>query len=187
MFCNVFLLHKYFEYIVMKLIMSDRHLNINVNLGHDYKYFDLSTMKIANCMGCFGCWTKTPGRCVIRDDATRVYPYIAASNMLLYVSRLKYGGYDTVMKTMLERAIPIQQAFIRIYHNETHHVQRAVLLKKATIIAYGDVDEEERDIFRQLVARNACNMNFESYEIVFELESVVDNAVKQILEKWEKL
>ena len=39
---------------------------------------------------------------MIRDDAVKVYPEIARSDTLLYVSRIKYGGYDTVMKTMLE-------------------------------------------------------------------------------------
>ena len=110
----------------MKLIMSDRPIRLNIRDHSEIKYIDLSSLKIANCTGCFGCWTRTPGKCVMRDDATRVYPYIAASDRVLYVSRVVYGGYDTVMKRMLERAIPVQQAFIRIVKGETHHVQRAV-------------------------------------------------------------
>ena len=101
----------------MKLILSDRPLHFPV-LTDDIRYFDLSTLKISNCVGCFGCWTKTPGRCVIRDDATRIYPCIAASDTLLYVSRLCYGSYDVLMKTMLERAIPVQMAFIRLLDGE---------------------------------------------------------------------
>lgn len=170
----------------MKLILSDRPLDIHFSNPHEIRYFNLSELKIANCTGCFGCWTKTPGKCIIRDDATRVYPCIARSNAILYVSRLKYGGYDTVMKTMLERAIPIQQAFIRIHQGETHHVQRNVIPKKAVIIAYGDIDDEEQDIFRELIARNARNMNFENYEIIFTSESMTDIMVTKILEQWEK-
>ncbi len=170
----------------MKLIMSDKPLNINIQNGNDTKYFDLSSLKIANCMGCFRCWTKTPGKCVIRDDATAVYPCIAKSNKVIYVSRLKYGGYDSVMKTMLERAIPIQQAFIRIHNDETHHVQRAVTPKQATIIAYGEIDEEERNIFRNLVARNASNMSFESYNIIFTTEAMLDDMVNKVLETWDE-
>lgn len=118
--------------------MSDRPVSLNLRDDSEIKYIDLSMLKIANCTGCFGCWTRTPGKCVMRDDATRVYPYIAASDTVLYVSRVKYGGYDVVMKRMLERAIPVQQAFIRIVKGETHHVQRAVVPKRATIVAYGD-------------------------------------------------
>lgn len=170
----------------MRLIMSDKPLDISIRQDSETRYFDLSSLKIANCMGCFGCWTKTPGKCVIRDDATKVYPCIAKSDKVLYVSRLKYGGYDTIMKTVLERAIPVQQAFIRIHNGETHHVQRAVVPKEATIIAYGNISDEEKDIFRQLVARNASNMSFSSHEIIFTTESMVEDQVKRILEKWEK-
>ena len=100
--------------------------------------------------------------------------------------KIKYGGYDSVMKTMIERAIPIQQAFIRIHKGETHHVQRNVAIKDAIIIAYGDTDSEEQEIFRQLVERNARNMNFGKYEIVFVTEQEVEETVKNELKKWEK-
>ena len=170
----------------MKLILSDRPLPIDCDrLGRaDVTYIDLSALQIANCTGCFGCWTRTPGRCVIRDDAVAVYPLIAASDTLLYVSRIRYGGYDTIMKTMLERAIPVQQAFIRLVDGETHHVQRAVAPKKATIIGYGDTGADERDVFQKLVARNARNMNFESYRVVFTTEPELEQTVAYEVEKW---
>lgn len=169
----------------MKLILSDCPLSIQLPPDGSVVHIDLSQLRIANCVGCFGCWTKTPGRCVIRDDATQVYPLIARSERLVYVSRIRYGSYDTVMKTMLERAIPIQQAFIRSHHGETHHYQRAVAPKQALIVAYGDTGAEEQALFRQLVARNAHNMNFEHYEIVFSTPSDLDGVVSEEVAKWQ--
>ena len=168
----------------MKLILSDCPLSIQLPDQGDVKWIDLSRLNITNCVGCFGCWAKTPGRCVIRDDAVKVYPLIARSDTLLYISRIKYGGYDTVMKTMLERAIPVQQAFIRILAGETHHVQRSVVPKDATILAYGDTGEEERAIFRKLVARNAHNMNFKTYRIFFCREEEVNDFTGKELKAW---
>lgn len=170
----------------MKLILSDRPFNITTNNHCDIKFIDLSSLKIQNCIGCFGCWTKTPGKCVIRDDAIEVYPYIAKSDTLLYISHIKYGSYDTVMKTMLERCIPVQQAFIRLLKGETHHIQRDVIPKRATILAYGDICDAEKEIFKRLVARNAYNMNFESYKINFVTEPMLEEAVKNEVAKWEK-
>ncbi len=159
-------------------------LNISIE-NNKIKYIDLSSLKITNCVGCFGCWTKTPGKCVIRDDATKVYPYIAKSDTLIYVSHIKYGCYDTAMKTMLERAIPVQKAFIRIHNGETHHVQRDVAPKKATIIAYGSLSKEEKVIFKELVSRNAHNMNFESYNIIFASEENLQKTVQNEVAKWK--
>ena len=170
----------------MKLILSDRPLHIPEIDHADIEQIDLSNLKIANCVGCFGCWTRTPGKCVIRDDAVKVYPRIAASDRLLYVSRVRYGSYDTMMKTMLERAIPVQQAFIRLLDGETHHVQREVVPKQAVILGYGATSAEEQDIFRQLVARNAKNMSFAQYRVEFVLEDAVEQAVKEVLASWAK-
>lgn len=168
----------------MKLILSDCSLPIQIPEGKEVKWINLSELNVSNCVGCFGCWTKTPGRCVIRDDAAHVYPLIAASDKVLYVSRIKYGGYDTIMKTMLERAIPVQQAFLRIVQGETHHVQRAVTSKQAVIVAYGETSEEEQALFRRLVERNARNMNFASHRVVFCRPDLVGQQVRKELTAW---
>lgn len=170
----------------MKLILSDRPLHLPQNHCDDLTFIDLSQLNIANCVGCFGCWTRTPGKCVIRDDAVKVYPLIAASDRVLYVSHVKYGGYDTPMKTMLERAIPVQQAFIRLWHGETHHVQRRVVPKQAVIIGYGAHSAVEQDLFRRLVARNAHNMSFEQYRVVFAAEDTLEQTVEREVQTWEK-
>lgn len=168
----------------MNLILSDRPVNLPVD-HHSIEFIDLSQLKISNCMGCFGCWTKTPGKCVIRDDAVKIYPKIAASSRVLYISKVKYGGYDTIMKTMLERAIPVQQAFIRLLHGETHHVQRAVVPKQAVIIGYGNISDEEKEIFTQLIGRNAKNMCFENYRVIFSQENELEQAVRREVLSWE--
>lgn len=170
----------------MKLILSDRHINIPLKENSDIELIDLSKCKISNCIGCYGCWTKTPGKCVIRDDAVKIYPKIAASDKIIYVSKIAYGGYDSVMKTMLERAIPVQQAFIRLLDGETHHLQRSVAEKTAVIIGYGNISYEEQDIFRQLISRNAKNMKFKNYRIVFTTEDKLEQSVEKEVLKWQE-
>ena len=169
----------------MNLLLSDTPLAICFPQEGNRRYIDLSGKRIANCIGCFGCWTKTPGKCVIRDDATQVYPVIAQSRKVIYVSRIRFGTYDTIMKTMLERAIPIQKAWIRLHNGETHHAQRDVVPKDATVIAYGDSSPEEKELFRRLVGRNAHNMSFASHRVLFAEEPELETLVQQEVEKWE--
>ena len=123
--------------------------------------------RIVPCVGCFGCWIKTPGRCVIRDDAPAVYPLIARSTRLLVVSRLLLGCYDLPMKRLMERSLPNQQAFIRLHHGETHHVQRAVLPKRLTVVAYGAQDQQEKEIFSRWLERNGRNTMADDPHIYF--------------------
>ena len=88
------------------------------------------------------------------------------------------------MKTMLERSIPVQQAFLRLHHGETHHVQRAVATKDAVILGYGADSEEEQALFRRLVDRNAFNMNFARHQVRFVPEEAVEQAVREEVQKW---
>ena len=169
----------------MNLLVSDISLHQPLPQGGENRYIDLNRLNISNCIGCFGCWVKTPGKCVIRDDAAGVYPLIAESKKLLYVSRIWCGSYDTPMKALLERSIPIQQAFLRLYQGETHHVQRKVAEKDAVIVAYGCSSEEERALFRRVVERNASNMLFRSWNIRFTSLEEIEAAVWQEVQKWE--
>ena len=90
------------------------------------------------------------------------------------------------MKTMLERAIPVQQAFIRLLHGETHHVQRKVVPKQAVVIGYGDISAMEREVFTRLIVRNANNMNFESYRVLFSSENELEETVRKELLAWKR-
>ena len=168
----------------MELILSDRPLSLPA--APQREYIDLSQKKVTPCVGCFGCWVKTPGRCVIRDDAPQIYPLIARSHRVLYVSRVVFGSWAPRMKAMLERSLPIQQAFLRPHMGETHHVQRLVAEKDAVILAYGPESQEEKDLFCHLVERNQKNMNFKSYKVIFcQEEEVQDAAEKEVL-SWNK-
>ena len=118
--------------------------------GKDITYFDLSALKIAPLRGLLRLLDPHAGASVSYATMPPAsIPALPEATGYYTSAALRYGGYDTVMKTMLERAIPVQQAFIRIHEGETHHVQRAVALKQATILAYGAQTEEEQDIFRQ--------------------------------------
>lgn len=167
----------------MRLLMSDRPLNISFK-NNDNNIIDLSKLNIKACIGCFACWVKTPGKCIIRDDATTVYPIIAKSEEIIYVSSIKYGSYNSIMKTILERSLATQQAFLRLYKGEIHHVQRDVVPKKATIIAYGNIDEAQQILFRKLVSRNAYNMLFENFKIIFTEEKHLEEVIRQEVSIW---
>ena len=168
----------------MELILSDRPLSLPA--APEREYIDLSQKKVTPCVGCFGCWVKTPGRCVIRDDALQIYPLIARSRRVLYVSRVVFGSWAPPMKAMLERSLPIQQAFLRPHMGETHHVQRLVEEKDAVILAYGPESQEEKDLFRRLVERNRRNMSFKSYQVIFCREEEVQDAAEKEVLSWNK-
>lgn len=166
------------------LILTDKQINPEIK---EAEVINVNDKKINVCTGCYNCWIKTPGSCVIRDDQVMIYPKIAAASQIVYICRIRYGCYDVPFKTMLERCLPLQQPFLRIFEEETRHVHRGVETKDAIIIGYGTGNDEEKEIFTHLVKRNANNMCFGSYKIIFALESEVEEILqKEVSERWTR-
>jgi multimeric flavodoxin WrbA len=117
--------------------------------------------KIANCTGCFGCWLRTPGVCVIDDDCRAITREIARADRIVFFTPVVFGGYHPDVKAVLERSIGILTPFFRVFRGEMHHPLRA-REKAYELVAIGILDrtdEEAASAFRQRVWRNALNFN----------------------------
>ena len=89
------------------------------------------------------------------------------------------------MKTILERSIPVQQAFIRLLDGETHHVQRRVLPKRRLLSIWGTLVGRSTDLLPPC-ERNAKNMCFESHTIHFCSEDEVEDVVRREVTSWTR-
>lgn len=72
----------------------------------------LNSLNIKPCMGCFSCWTKTAGECVIRDDMQALYPKIAAADVIIESFPLYFFGMPGVFKTMVDRCLPFMKTYL---------------------------------------------------------------------------
>ncbi|MBK5246659.1 MAG: flavodoxin family protein [Peptostreptococcaceae bacterium] len=166
------------------LILTDKTIDLKIKQA---EIININSHTINFCTSCFNCWIKTPGSCVIRDDQVHIYPKIAIANEIVYICKVRYGCYDVAFKTMLERCLPLQQPFLRILKNETHHEQRGVEVKDAIIIGYGVENEEEKGIFTKLIERNSFDMCLGSYKVIFATETEVEEILlKEVSERWIK-
>jgi putative sterol carrier protein len=74
---------------------------------------NLREKTIRPCLGCFRCWTKTPGRCVQMDDMTNeLLPLFLASNLIVYATPLYYQTMNAGMSIFRERMLPLSQPFV---------------------------------------------------------------------------
>jgi multimeric flavodoxin WrbA len=120
--------------------------------------YRLRDLKVADCVGCFGCWVKTPGICVIDDPAREIASKLAQTDLLIFVSPIVFGGYSYELKKVLDRQIPTLLPFMEKYKGELHHPSRYD--KKHNVAAIGvlpDPNPESESIFKTLVYRNSLN------------------------------
>lgn len=123
---------------------------------------------IKSCTGCFGCWVKTPGRCVIKDGYENMGGILAKAGNVYIISQCYYGGYSPFVKNVLDRSISYLLPFFRIKDNETHHKQRYKHTFRLCVYFYGDnITEHERDTAIKLVKANCVNFNVQDYKVLF--------------------
>lgn len=111
-------------------------------------------------MGCFGCWIKTPGQCIIRDAYGDMGQLLSQCDELLIFSRCIYGSYSSFVKSVLDRSISyIHPDFVK-RNGQMHHRRRYRnrFLMKA-IFYGGDMSETECETAAALVKANALNFD----------------------------
>jgi multimeric flavodoxin WrbA len=133
------------------------------SLGH-VDVFKLREIKIAECLGCFGCWVKTPGECVINDREREITKKLLYADLKIYVTPIVFGGYSYELKKALDRQTGNILPFFTKFKGEIHHPLR--LERSSNFIAVGVLPKpsvESETIFKTLVSRNAINMHAHAY------------------------
>ena len=73
----------------------------------------IKDLDIQSCRGCFSCWSRTPGRCVINDDVRGITLKIFASDVVIYSFPLFYYSVPSKLKALIERQLPTVAPFMK--------------------------------------------------------------------------
>lgn len=123
------------------------------------------TMK--HCIGCFGCWVKSPGRCVIPDEYADTSIKMSRADELIYVSECCYGGFSAPVKAMQDRAISYMHPYFEIRHSQMHHKRRYDNVLTVHAYFYGDATPKERATAEELLAAVTRNLDGKVGELRF--------------------
>ena len=123
--------------------------------------------KYAPCQGCFGCWTKHPAECFMKDTLQQVCRIIGSADELVIITKNLYGGYSADIKNVLDRSIGTSTPLSTYRGRQMHHTLRYGRHGLWKVIVYGDATEAEKTTFRYLAERNAVNDGFEQTEVRF--------------------
>jgi multimeric flavodoxin WrbA len=116
--------------------------------------------KIAYCLGCFQCWTTTPGLCRIDDVGREVTASMIDSNLIIWLTPITFGGYSSALKKAVDRSICIVSPFFTRIDGEVHHKARYAhypALLGIGVLAAPHAAQEQ--IFDTLISRNALNLH----------------------------
>jgi len=153
----------------------------------DVKHFFLEEMDIKPCYACRGCEEKTYGRCIVRDDADLILPYLACSKTIVVLTPIVFGGYSYQTKLIIDK--------IGLIGDKHYYFNNGELVKgpKNSGISYYVVgihdggDNEEIQVFKEMVAETlslarwagqAIVLPYDIYGLAFLIASLMQEAGK---------
>lgn len=160
----------------MKLIITDLEV-LPCRVDGEYNLIGPGRA-VRHCVGCFGCWIKTPGVCVIHDGYELTGRDLSKCSELVIVSRCVYGSASPFVKNVLDRAISYIHPYFAVRGGEMHHKRRYDNKLSVSAYFYGpDITAAERATAERLIQANAVNYDGSAGPVRFfhspeELEGV---------------
>jgi len=133
------------------------------------KVVRLEEQSIDPCIGCWNCWLKTPGRCVMNDKMVEHYvDYINSDTVILLIDTAQ-GFINHKAKAFFDRSIPHYNPYIEIVDGECHHVDR--YKSYPNMVFYFETEgltSQEEQVIEDYLYRTAYQFKSKAYRIVID-------------------
>ncbi len=130
---------------------------------HSVTLIDLRDEPLRYCIGCWGCWVKTPGQCISRDASLEMDRVIINSDFVLWASPLKMGFPTELLKRACDKHLPLIHPYMVVSHGEGHHRKRYSRYPRVGLLVGKEkwTDGHDLQIVTDIHARTALNFKTE--------------------------
>jgi multimeric flavodoxin WrbA len=152
--------------------------------GHSVSLLDLRNMRLGYCIGCWGCWVKTPGECISQDASLEMDRAVINADFVLWAAPLIMGFPSELLKRALDKHLPLIHPYAVVDHNEAHHLKRYARYPRVGLLVEKEASTDLRDL--QIVADIHCRtaLNFKTrLEFMLTTEISADGLAGKITKK----
>jgi multimeric flavodoxin WrbA len=103
--------------------------------GAETETIYLKDKDIHPCVGCYTCWTKTPGVCVFKDDMPELLEKVRECDLLVYATPLYNYNMTALMKAFQERLLPLLDPHLVKKEGIYHHPPRFNVNRKMILVS----------------------------------------------------
>ncbi len=130
------------------------------NDGHFVTRLDLRDLSLHYCIGCWGCWVKTPGECVSQDASIEIDQAVIQSDFTLWAAPLKMGFPSALLQMACDKHIPLIHPYMVVDHGEAHHLKRYNHYPRLGLLVEREADSDKQDlqIVSDIFSRTALNL-----------------------------
>ncbi|MFO7585001.1 MAG: NAD(P)H-dependent oxidoreductase [Anaerolineales bacterium] len=130
--------------------------------GHSVTQLDLRDLTLRYCVGCWGCWVKTPGECTNRDDSHEMGRAVINADFVLWAAPLKMGFPSELLKRANDKHLPLIHPYMEVDQGEAHHLKRYPRYPRLGLLLEPEADTDSRDL--QIITNIHCRtaLNFKT-------------------------
>ncbi|MCJ7715833.1 MAG: NAD(P)H-dependent oxidoreductase [Anaerolineales bacterium] len=164
---------KFDNYLLnLKSILEDQN--------HQVTLLDLRELSLKYCIGCFDCWSKTPGVCE-SDKASQIMDRaIINSDFTLWAGPLIMGFPAALLKMAFDKHLPLIHPYMVVDQHEAHHLKRYEQYPRVGMLVEKEADTDQQDllIVRDVFSRTALN-----FKSKLDFAETTDLAERELAEK----
>ena len=145
-------------------IMVEEFLNGAKEGGAEIENIFLVKKEIKRCLGCFKCWTTTPGKCIIKDDMAELLSKFISSDIVVFATPLYVDNVTGIMKNFMDRLVPLADPhFEKDKGGECRHLKRFEKSPARIVVISncGFHEQSHFQVLKLLFKRIARNMGAE--------------------------
>lgn len=153
------------------------------SVGAETENIFLSDYDIIQCQGCFACWFKTPGRCVIKDDMEQLLQKYNESDIVCFATPVYTWNMTALLKNFVDRLASLKVPKIKEEKEKFDLQDSKAKTQKFVIISNcGFPGENNFDVLRAAVA--CCNPSLEIYRNCGKLLKSKDPEIIETVSQW---
>jgi len=114
--------------------------------NHTVTRLDLRDLPLRYCIGCWGCWVKTPGECNSRDASLEMDRAVINSDFTLWAAPLKLGFPSALLKMAIDKHLPLIHPYMVVDQGEGHHRKRYARYPRLGLLVEKEASTDERDL-----------------------------------------
>ncbi|MDD3415299.1 MAG: flavodoxin family protein [Lachnospiraceae bacterium] len=166
--------------------LGEAFLSGAAQAGAEVQNIFLVEKKIGYCQGCFSCWFKTPGKCVIRDDMQELIEKYMNADVVCLATPVFTWNMTANLKAFVDRLAPLKSPRMIQENNGFDLADAKAKSQKFVVLSNcGFPGSNNFETLKTVMA--TCNPVLEIYRNCGKLLKSTESAIQEIVQSYLKI